>query len=376
MAKILFIQPAFAHYRRELFDLLHKNHDITFLFIRKRQTYPSQRGPAEEWKKVFLSGEERDKYWILGLIKTIIKEKPEAIITSINRSQQTIVSVIMGKILNIPVILWSLNWEGRFFPEHRHIWKVIASRILIRQVTRRVDALVVSGTIARRYNEKMALPRTPVFVAFQSSQDLSLMVRNDDSGLNELFPPNSIKILFFSRIIKLKGLDLLIKAFASLEKKYKTAYLLVAGDGPYREECEALAEELKVCNIKFFGAVDSENAWRYYKMADIFVLPNGGEEGKDGWGLVINEAAGMSLPIVTTDAVGAAYDMVKDGLNGYIVRAGDVVQLRYALEKMLEDGAMREQMGAESRKIFEEKNSYLKMYEGFNDAVNRVLEKN
>jgi len=65
----------------------------------------------------------------------------------------------------------------------------------------------------------------------------------------------------------------------------------------------------------------------YYKLADIFVLPT----REDIWGLVINEAMAYGLPIVTTNKCNAGLELVKNGINGYIVQVGNVEELRCAI---------------------------------------------
>jgi glycosyltransferase involved in cell wall biosynthesis len=88
---------------------------------------------------------------------------------------------------------------------------------------------------------------------------------------------------------------------------------------------------------------------------------------------VVNEALSMSLPVVATEAVGCVPDLVQDGRNGYVVAPGDVGALRQALQRLVEDRPRRQQMGKESRAIFEEFNSYEKEYGGFDAAIRFVL---
>jgi len=369
MANILFIQPSYAHYRRGLFDLLHKDHNVTFVFLRKKSTYPSKQSTNPDWDMIFI---EKKRFWILSLIKQIYHQKPQAIITSINGSYQSIISIFLGKLYKISVILWSLTWTTPYRLD-RPYWKSLIQDIRGKFTVRCADALVVSGVRSKKFNQHIAQDDKPIFVAYQSTVDQSLFV---DNAMQKNSYPKNVSILYFSRIIQLKGLDILIRAFAELEQVKQNVRLSIAGDGPFREYCEKLARELNVQNIMFWGAVANEDAWKYYFEADIFVLPNSGRGGTDAWGLVINEAASMSLPIVTTDAVGATGELVKDGLNGYVVRAGDVLALRSALEKLLSDKSKREKMGKESRKLFETINNYNRMYNGFNDAIKLVTEKN
>ena len=97
-------------------------------------------------------------------------------------------------------------------------------------------------------------------------------------------------------------------------------FLLIVGDGPFINECKDLAKKIDIKNIHFMGYVDAKAYC--YKACDVFVLPSIllDDHQYEAWGLVINEAMAFGKPIITTDAVGAAEDLVKDGYNGYIVK--------------------------------------------------------
>ena len=79
--------------------------------------------------------------------------------------------------------------------------------------------------------------------------------------------------------------------------------------------------------------------------ADAFVLPS----RHDGWGVVINEALGAGLPIIVSDGVGAAHDLVTHGVNGLITPAGDACALRDALVLLACDPLRRRAMADASR---------------------------
>jgi glycosyltransferase involved in cell wall biosynthesis len=126
------------------------------------------------------------------------------------------------------------------------------------------------------------------------------------------------------------------------------------------------------------GAVaEEEKMASYYKTADLVVLPTrylsharwGENRGPEGWGLVINEAMSMGKPILTTDRAGAAPDLVKDGINGFVVRSGDVEALYSGLKSLLDGTHLREAMGKNSRRIFEQFNDFDRMFEGFRKAI-------
>ncbi len=231
----------------------------------------------------------------------------------------------------------------------------------------------MAGTKSKEFNKQISTKRKPIFAAYQSTEDQSLMTGIGTNSTSRRACSDNITILYFSKIVEYKGLDILIHAFSEIEIDYENASLIIAGDGPFRESCESLSDKSKVKNIIFYGNIQNEDAWKLYKKADIFVLPCSGKKGTEAWGLVINEAASMGIPIITTDAVGATGDLVKDGVNGYVVKAGSVSALLLAVKTLISDKAMRDSMGKESRKLFESVNSYEKMYEGFNNAIKSVI---
>jgi len=371
-AKILFIQPGYAHYRYSLFDMLHKNHDVTFVFARNRVRYPSQLPPDSGWNVLFLN-RENNPLWILKLVRYIFTLKPEVIITSISGSSQAIASLLAGKILRIPVILWSLSWDTSRFRKGYPHWRNFQRALRVKWTTDNADAIVVGGTRSRAFNTKISPEGKPIFTAYQSAEDQSLMPGMKDNISGEKPRSDRITILYFSRIVEYKGLDILIRAFSSIEKEHENVNLIIGGDGPFREYCENLSRTLQVKNIIFHGNIHNEDAWKLYRNSDIFVLPCSGRNGTEAWGLVINEAASMGLPVITTDAVGAGGDLVKDGINGYVVKAGSFSALLRAIEKLISDKSARDCMGKESRRLFVNINNYEKMYEGFDSAVRSVI---
>jgi glycosyltransferase involved in cell wall biosynthesis len=84
-----------------------------------------------------------------------------------------------------------------------------------------------------------------------------------------------------------------------------------------------------------------------YVDADVFSLLSRYET----WGVVVNEAAASGLPLVLSDRVGAAYDLLRDGENGFLVPADDVDAAAEAIRKLAADRDLRERMGKRSREL-------------------------
>lgn len=370
MQKILFLQPGYAHYRKPLFDRLSESFSVLFVFIRGQLTYPSFDKGNKGWNIIYLHSEKR-LFWPLKLLWLLLFTEADIIISSMPTSVGSALSYLVSKLRKKKFILWTENWNFSYEYLNR---PEIYRRLRYAQykfIVRNANAVVVHGNHSYYYHLGLGIPTDKAFVANHSSFDLSVQKSNDVSG-SPLAAQQKHTILYFSRIIPRKGLDILIKAFKKLESKMGGVRLLIAGEGDFRPFCENLARELNLKNIKFLGSVPFEKAASYYAMSDVFVLPSCLRGQSEGWGLVINEAMSMGKPIITTDAVDAAYDLVKHGVNGYVVKKGDVGELYSALKRVLCDDELINTMGRNSRKIFERLNSYEKMFEGFKNAFSYV----
>jgi glycosyltransferase involved in cell wall biosynthesis len=114
------------------------------------------------------------------------------------------------------------------------------------------------------------------------------------------------------------GVDLVLRAFALIQKNIPDSELVVAGDGSQRLALEKLALALGLRDTKFVGRVEHEAIAQQYQQADVYL--NGSEI--DNQPLSILEAFACGLPVVTTNAGGIA-DMIVNGETGLVVNRGD-----------------------------------------------------
>lgn len=137
----------------------------------------------------------------------------------------------------------------------------------------------------------------------------------------------SFTLMFVGQLIRRKGVDLLLRAMASLVPEYNLL-LHVLGQGGQLEELEGLCLSLGLDDrVHFAGSVSSDQVLNRMYEADLLVLPS----RWDGWGIVVNEALSVGLPVIVSDQCGAS-DLVKEGSNGYVFSAGDVIDLRRKIE--------------------------------------------
>ncbi|MDL1975762.1 MAG: glycosyltransferase family 4 protein [Deltaproteobacteria bacterium] len=366
MTRILFIQPGYAHYRDDLFALLSQRHAIHILFEKSKNTYPGKEAP-KEIDYTFVDKNFRIN--VIGLVYYLFKYDFDVVITSVSTSLRTIISFFYAMLCRKKFILWILEWKKPIYKKKdiKYSFRIIR-HWLGKKIIINSNALVVGGTAARNYALSLGKREEDIFVAPQCSKD----IQNEKQEFNKAkIKKNKYTFLFLSRIISWKGLDKLIKAFYLLRKKRNDVSLLIAGDGPLKEFCVDLCESRKSPDIQFMGSITPDKTKQVYEKGDIFVLPSYELDNYyEAWGLVVNEAMSMKLPVITTTAVGASFDMIIDGYNGFVVQADNISELYQAMNKVL--GCDLIQMGINSRKVFDEKNDYAKMANGFTDAIVHV----
>jgi glycosyltransferase involved in cell wall biosynthesis len=128
------------------------------------------------------------------------------------------------------------------------------------------------------------------------------------------------------------------------------SYLVFAGDGPMRSALEQSARDLGISErIRMLGFVNQSQLPSVYRGADLFVLPSLYEP----FGLVVNEAMLCGCPAAVSDRVGAKYDLVRSGENGYVFPVGDVEGLAAIFRDILADPEKRRRMGEAARQRME-----------------------
>ncbi len=141
--------------------------------------------------------------------------------------------------------------------------------------------------------------------------------RNEDKTFKkDLSIPSEGKIvLFLSRLIRQKGVYDLIEAIGRVIRENGNVYFIFAGDGPERHQMETTCTQNGIGTaVRFTGHIPYRDVIRAFSCADVFVLPSYSE----GMPMVILQALAAGVPIIST-RVGAIADIVKDGVNGFLV---------------------------------------------------------
>lgn len=158
---------------------------------------------------------------------------------------------------------------------------------------------------------------------------------------------NKITIGCAKTLVTLYGIEYLIKAFASLHKKFPQTNLLIVGGGPLHNCLKKLADSLSIGDsVDFVGPVPHDQMPLYLAKMHIFVVPSLSE----AWGRAAAEASAMELPVVAS-AVGGLPEVVTDGVTGFLVAPRDDEAIAQKLIQLVENPALRSSMGAMGRKF-------------------------
>ena len=254
-----------------------------------------------------------------------------------------------------PVILWASLWAHPRTPAH------MLSYPLLRHYYRTADAVVtygphVSAYVSARGAHNVHVAPQSVDNDFWSDasvaapQDAQWAAQNSDLSSARRWPTQADFVLMFGgRAAREKGVGVLFEAWRASGLRAPAAALVLVGVGscpPWIPAGGAVqaADEGIVC----LDPVSAMQMRNFYAASDVVVLPSIPTRSfREPWGLVVNEAMNRRLPVIVSDAVGAAAGgLVRNERNGLVVPAKDPSALAGAIRRLAEDAALRERLGA------------------------------
>jgi phosphatidylinositol alpha-1,6-mannosyltransferase len=155
-------------------------------------------------------------------------------------------------------------------------------------------------------------------------------------------------LLTLARLVRRKGVDLVLRCIPNLLPKYPDLHYLVAGEGPEKDGLQTLARALGIGgHVHFIGQTGEITKWALYEMCDVFVMPNRLLDGTDweGFGIVFLEAALSGKPAIGGKN-GGVPEAIEDGVTGLLVNPEDGNALSAAIELLLSNDRTRAKMGA------------------------------
>ncbi len=376
--KIIFVTNICPHYRVRTFETLSKYVDAKFYFFSAGDEWywQQQHGTrVGQFDFEYLPGWKIKGTRITpGLAPKLWSEDYDVLVKCITGKFALPASYVIARLRRKPFVLWTGIWMTLQSRLHRFIFP------LTRYIYRHADAICVYGEHVKTYLVHQGVAPARIFVAHHAVDNSLYSQKVSQQRIMELrrelrIPENHSVILFLGRLEDCKGLEYLVEAFEKLVAQNIT--LLFVGEGSHLPITQAVLREKGLLDrARFKSYVAPEDTPPYYALASMLVLPSVTTElFREPWGLVVNEAMNQAVPVIASDAVGAAAGgLVEDGITGFIVPERDSSALANAIQQLLEDADLRAAMGRNALSKIADWNNE-KMVLGFRNAIDFVLAK-
>lgn len=257
--------------------------------------------------------------------------------------------MIAAKALGIPVLLRAESWLR---DRDRSGFKLALKHLFLADLKSLVSGVLPIGSLNAKYwryyfGNEIPQFRMPYAVDNEYFADRARLAASTRAQLQKdlSLDPTRPVILFASKLQARKHCDHLIAAYAKLSgspSREPYPYLVIVGDGEQRSELERQAASTGFTSIRFCGFQNQSELPRFFDLASVFVLPSKHEP----WGLIVNEVMNAGRPVVVTDDVGCAPDLIQNGITGAIVPVGDIDGLAATLREILDTPGRAATMGA------------------------------
>ena len=219
-------------------------------------------------------------------------------------------------------------------------------RVYLGLVRRAARIVVQSDAVQREMTARLAAPPGQVVRVYNPVDEEHIAARARAAA--PLAARERPHVVAAGRLGRQKGFDLLLDAFAGVAQNLGRGTLTILGDGPERAALEAQAAGLGIASaVRLVGF--QENPFTYFAAADLFVLSSRYE----GLPNVVLEALACGCPVVAFDCPHGAREIVRDGVNGFLVPPEDVPSLRAAMLRALKNDDERRRLAANARPSLE-----------------------
>ena len=356
MKRLLIIYGAWSPYSHARFIAIAehiKNTELTVFFQNSDVKYRKWDAETTDspYKMVFLKNigipVSSETAFVCNINYNIYQEikryNPNHIIVAGWDSFATLAAVVYARTHNREIVLWA----GSTIYEDSFIRKI--SLPYVKFILRFFDGFISYGTASEEYMRLLGVRKN--IEHFYNSVDVDHFLTQGQLSLQEkrmlkekIGVRNSSRVIVFSgRLVTIKCVDLLIKAFLQVNEKFQDIELLIVGYGPEEQRLKKMAGENS--RIHFLGHRGIDEIPGIYGISDILVLPSISEP----WGLVVNEAMACGCAIIASDRCGCSKDLIQD--NGIVVEGGKLDSLVEALERLLSSESELERMKEKSKNI-------------------------
>jgi len=335
-ARVAFFSVVPSPYQRDLFAALSRRPELDACVF-----YLEAAAPDSPWPEKPLASYEQilpGKWFALGSARCHVNWKLPSLRDFDLVVMNTLMSVtaqrlMRGSLRRKQWLFWGERLRARGANLRQHFHDALCAPL------HRASGIVSIGSLAQRdYSTRFPEPQ---HFCIPYHCELAPFMNSPRAKKHE----NETVFLFCGQMIARKGVDILLEAFSSAAAKHPRARLLLVGREAELGAMLARMPQEARRRVTYAGFQPPEALPEFFAKADVFVLPS----RYDGWGVVVNQALGAGLPIICSDAVGAAHDLIREEINGVKFHAGDAVALAQAMERLAGQPELCARWGAASR---------------------------
>ena len=289
----------------------------------------------------------RDLVATFRLARLIRRERPQILHTHTAKAGTVgRVAVLLAGSRRPPIVVHTFHGHvlrGYFGPVRSLVF-----RLLERWLAGRTTALIAVSPQVRDDLVSLGIAPRERFAVIRLGIELDERIAAERNGRAESrrylgIPRDRFAVGWIGRMTAVKRTDDVLVAFKRLRESGVEAVLCMVGDGPDRAGLEQRAHDLGIVRDTLFLGYQEDVA-PFYAAFDALVLPSSNE----GTPVSAIEALGAGRPVVAT-RVGGVPDVVRDGVDGFLVEAGATDELADRLAELAHDPALRERMGEQGR---------------------------
>jgi glycosyltransferase involved in cell wall biosynthesis len=352
--RVTSVSPEPTPYRAPLFDRVARHPDLELTVVYAARTVAGRSWDvAHAHEAVVLRGRSpraarrilRHDYPVTpGIFRVLGESRPDCVVVSGWSTFAAQVAILWCRLRRVPyVVLVESHDTGP-----KAGWRRVVKGSVVPAVLRGASSVLVAGSLARdsvvshgARPERVRVFANTIDVASYAERCHRASTRRQELRRRLGLADDAVAVLCVARLVPEKDIDTLLRASAIAGVRP-----VLAGSGPERSRLERLAGELSLDAI-FLGERPWDELVEVYVSADVFALLSEHEP----WGVVVNEAAACSLPLVLSNRVGAAADLLREAENGFLVPAGDVGAAAEALRRLAADAELRRRFGERSREL-------------------------
>ncbi|MCR5255653.1 MAG: glycosyltransferase family 4 protein [Acetatifactor sp.] len=316
--KILYTTNLPSPYRVDFWNLLSRDLEVTVIFERKKALDRDdkwQNNSPKRFKEVYCKGISYGADSIISItpLKYVFDKDIDLVIVGNATSVTGIIMVMLMKMFKVKYVV---EGDGAFVKEGReNLIKFWLKKTVISKALACLSTCNNHDEYYLKYGAKEDSIYRYSFSSIHEKDILSTPISLDEKRYyrEKLGIKEKRTVLYIGQFIYRKGCDILVDVARKLDNDIG---VIMVGGNEFSADVKEMVGKLPT-NVHIYPFMKPEELKEFFLAADVFVLPT----REDIWGLVVNEAMGYGVPVITTSMCNAGLELIKNDYNGMVVQS-------------------------------------------------------